>query len=85
MATKKKSNWIKTVKTVTVDSPPGTMTKEPEEVAKILLRHNKFPGAPGSINRYISFYINRAGKGLSEERRKKLRKAMEIVREKGKK
>lgn len=85
MTKKKKSNWIKTVKTISVDSPPGTMTKEPEEVARILLKHNKFPGAPGSINRYISFYINRGGKGISEERKDKLRKAMEIVRQKGKK
>ena len=75
-------NWIKTVKTVTVDVPPGTMTKEPEQIAKILLRRNKYPGAHGSINRFIQFHINRAGSDMSEETRAKLRRAQQIIRNK---
>jgi hypothetical protein len=73
-------NWVKNVKTVTVDVPPGTMKQSPKEIAKILLTKNTYPGAPGSINRFIQFYINRAGKSLSEERLTALKRAQEIIR-----
>lgn len=78
------ADWIKTVKTDSVNVPQGTMTKEPKEIARILLKLNKYPGAPGSINRFIQYHINRAGKGMSEETRKKLKKAQEIIRSKSK-
>lgn len=79
-----KHDWVKTVTTDIVAVPKGTMTKSPEEVAKILLRRNRFPGAHGSINRFIQYHINRAGKGMSEETRAKLKRAQEIVRSKRK-
>jgi len=78
-------NWVKNVKTVTVDVPPGTMKKNPKELAKILIAKNRnLPRPKKSINQFIQFHINRAGKGMSEETREKLRKAMEIVRQKAK-
>jgi hypothetical protein len=76
----KKGGWVSTVTTDTVAVPLGTMTKEPEEMADILLAHNKFPGNYGSINRYIQFYLNRGGKGIPADRYEKCRKAMEIIR-----
>ncbi len=82
---KNSSYWIKNVKTTTVDVPPGTMTKSPEEIARILLRKNKFKGASGSINRFIQFHINRTGKSMSKEKIKKLKRAQELVREKSRK
>jgi hypothetical protein len=76
----KKGGWVNTVTTDTVAVPLGTMTKEPEEMADILLAHNQYPGVHGSINRYIQFYLNRGGKGISKERYEKCRQAMEIIR-----
>lgn len=77
-----KGYWVHTVTTDVVAVPKGTMVKEPKEIARILLRHNKFPGAHGSINRFIQYHINRAGKGMSEETRARLKKAQEIIRSK---
>src|SRR3982751_5647292 len=76
---KRTRQWVRNVKTTAIAVPEQTMTKSAEEVADILL-HYHTKSEPGSINRYIQFYINRAGRGLSGERRKTLRKAMEIIR-----
>jgi uncharacterized membrane protein len=85
MAKRDEKKWVQTVKTVTVDVPPGTMKKEPKEMARILIAKNRnLPRPKKSINQFIQFHINRAGKGMSEETRQKLRKAMEIVRQKAK-
>lgn len=77
-----KGYWVHTVTTDIVAVPKGTMTKSPQQVAKILLKYNKFPGAHGSINRFIQYHINRAGRGMSEETKAKLKKAQEIIRSK---
>ncbi len=85
--TKKKSktsNWVKTVTTDTVNVPPGTLTKTPREIAKILLKKNTYPGCHGSINRFLQYYLNRGGKNITEERYKNIRAAMEIIRRKKK-
>jgi predicted solute-binding protein len=71
--------WVATVKTTAIAVPIDTMTRPAAEVAKILLEHNR-KKTPGSINRFIQFYINRAGRGLSGERKTALKKAMEIIR-----
>jgi len=71
--------WIQDVKTTAISVPEDTMTRPADEIADILLRHNRKKAA-GSINRYIQFYINRAGRRLPAERRAALRKAMAIIR-----
>lgn len=80
-----KHDWIKTVKTDTVVVPKGAMTKSPQETARLLIRANlKLQRPMKSINQFIQYHINRAGHGMSEERKEQLRKAMEIVRQKAK-
>jgi hypothetical protein len=74
--------WVHKVTTDSVAVPLGTMTKEPKEVARILLKHNKFPGSHGAINRFIQYHINRGGRGLKTETVAKLKKAQEIIRSK---
>ena len=81
---KEKKYWVKDVKTTAVDVPPKTMTKSPEEIAAILLRQNRSKG-PGSINRFIQFYINRAGKSMPKEKVKKLKRAQEIIKKQSRK
>ena len=73
-------NWVKGVTTSAIDVPEGTMNKPARQVADILLRKNKGK-ASGSINRYIQFYINRGGSGISETRKKTLKHAMELIRQ----
>ena len=79
---KRNRRWIKDVKTTTVDVPEGTMTQSAPEIARVLTSHNRGKGA-GSINRFIQFYMNRSGKGLSEERKRTLKRAMALVRRHG--
>jgi Protein of unknown function (DUF3175) len=76
---KKRRGWIASVKTTAIDVPENTMTQPPQKVAEILLAHNRGK-TPGSINRFIQFYINRSGKGLAATRKRNLKKAMEIIR-----
>jgi hypothetical protein len=68
------------VKTTAIDVPENTMNKPAEDVASVLRKHNK-KRTPGSINRYIQFYINRAGHSLSAQRKKTLKQAMAIIRD----
>ena len=77
---KRSKNWVKTVTTSAIDVPEGTMNKPAKQVAAALLRKNKGK-PPGSINRYIQFYLNRGGSGISQTRRKTLKRAMELIRE----
>jgi len=74
--------WIRDVNTTAVDVPEGTMTHSAPEIARTLLAHNREQGA-GSINRFIQFYINRSGKGLPDERKRTLKRAMALVRRHG--
>jgi len=76
---KRGHRWISTVTTSTVDVPRDTMTRPAPEVARTLLAHNRDKGA-GAINRFIQFYLNRAGKTLPEDRKSTLRRAMALVR-----
>jgi hypothetical protein len=71
--------WVKNVKTAAIDVPENTMSKSAEDVAAILRSHNR-RSTSGSINRYIQFYINRAGRTLPVQRRRTLKQAMAIVR-----
>jgi hypothetical protein len=76
---KRSKYWVKNVKTTAIDVPENTMNKSAEDVAGILLKHNRRK-TPGSINRFIQFYINRAGRAMPARRKKTLKAAMEIVR-----
>ena len=58
------------------------MTQSAPEIARVLTSHNLGKGA-GSINRFIQFYMNRSGKGLSDERKRTLKRAMALVRRHG--
>ena len=77
---KRAKNWVKTVTTSAIDVPEGTMNKSAKQVADVLLKENKGK-TPGSINRYIQFYLNRGGSGISETRKKTLKRAMELIRQ----
>ena len=76
---KKKEYWVSKVKTKW--HPPEGLFAEgsAEEIADVLARESdSLRQAMARLN----FYINRAGKNLSPERRKELEKAKEILRKK---
>lgn len=77
MATQKK--WSAKVKTDSTHPQEGLFTKTPSEIAKALASKKVSPKGPGSGMRMLTFYINRAGKNLPQERRATLKKATEIL------
>lgn len=79
---RKRSNphrWSHEVKTVSTFPPEGTFTKDAATVARIMASKKVSPKGLGSGVRMIQFFINRAGKNLSAERRAELEKAKEIL------
>ncbi len=82
MAAKKKGRrWIADVKTVSTYPPPGLFTKDAATIARTLASEEVSPTGPVSGLRMLLFFINRAGKGLSAERRAELEKAKQLLSE----
>ncbi len=80
MATKRR--WVKDVKTDSTHPPEGLFTKSAEEIARSLASKRVSPKGPGSGMRMLTYFINRAGKGLSATRRAKLERAKKLLSEK---
>jgi len=80
MATKRR--WVKDVKTDSTHPKKGLFTKSPEEIARSLASKRVSPKGPGSGMRMLTYFINRAGKGLSATRRAKLERAKKLLSEK---
>lgn len=83
MPTKKANNrrWIAKVKTVSTYPPPGLFTKDAATIARTLASKKVSPKGPGSGMRMLTYFINRAGKGLTAERRAELEKAKRLLSE----
>jgi tRNA(adenine34) deaminase len=77
MATKKK--WSAKVDTDSTHPDEGLFKKSPAAIAKALASKKVSPKGPRSGMRMLTFYINRAGKNLPEERQKALKKAKTIL------
>jgi tRNA(adenine34) deaminase len=73
--------WSGRVKTISTFPPEGTFTKNAETIARIMGSKKVSPKGPGSGIRMIQFFINRAGKGLSVERKKQLEKAKRLLQD----
>jgi tRNA(adenine34) deaminase len=80
MATRKR--WVKGVTTDSTHPPEGLFTKSPKEIARSLASKKVSPKGPGSGMRMLTYFINRAGKGLSATRRAKLERAKKLLSEK---
>jgi hypothetical protein len=77
----KAKKWVRTVKTDSTHPPEGLFKQDPETVAKTLASKEVSPKGPGSGMRMLTYYINRAGKGLSTSRRRDLDKAKKLLSE----
>jgi len=74
--------WVKEVKTDSTHPRPGLFKEDAGTIARELASKKVSPKGPGSGMRMLTYYINRAGKGLSASRRKELEHAKELLRKK---
>ncbi len=75
----KTKKWSHRVTTVSTFPPEGIFAKDAETVARVMASPEVSPRGVGSGIRMVQFFINRAGKNLSPERRAELEKAKRIM------
>ena len=78
MAARKK-RWVAKVKSDSTHPPAGLFTKSAGTIAKSLASEKVSPKGPGSGMRMLTYFINRAGRGLTAERRAQLEKAKSLL------
>lgn len=61
--------------------PAGLFTKDAATVARALASKKVSPKGPASGMRMLTFFINRAGRGLSRARRAELERAKRLLSE----
>lgn len=74
-----KGRWIAKVKTDSTHPPEGLFTKSAATIARTLASKKVSPRGPSSGLRMLTYFINRAGRGLSSARRKELEKAKSLL------
>ena len=78
-ATQKK--WVRNVKTDSTHPPEGLFKKDPETIVRTLASKKVSPKGPGSGMRMLTYFINRAGKGLSAREKARLERAKSLFSE----
>jgi Protein of unknown function (DUF3175) len=73
--------WVAKVKTDSTHPPEGLFTRDAETIAKTLASKKVSPKGAASGMRMLTYYINRAGRNLSAERRTTLHKAQSLLAE----
>lgn len=71
--------WVRNVKTDATHPPEGLFKKDPETIARTLASKKVSPKGPGSGMRMLTYFMNRAGKGLSGRQKTRLEKAKELL------
>jgi len=71
--------WVATVKTDSTHPPAGLFTKNAATIAKTLASKKVSPKGPASGMRMLSYFINRAGRGLKATRRAELERAKVLL------
>lgn len=79
MSGPKKKRWVGTVTTDSTHPPEGLFTKSASTIAKALASKKVSPKGPASGMRMLTYFINRAGRGLSPKRRAELQKAKTLL------
>lgn len=73
--------WSASVTTESTYPEQNLFNQSAETVARRLASKKVSPKGPASGMRMLNFYINRAGKNLSEERHAELKKAKQLLSE----
>jgi hypothetical protein len=76
-----KKRWVRKVTTDSTHPPKDLFTKSAPVIARSLASKKVSPKGPGSGMRMLTYFINRAGKGLSASRRRTLERAKELLHE----
>ncbi len=71
--------WSASVTTDSTHPPEGLFKRSAAVIARSLASKKVSPKGPGSGMRMLTFFINRAGKGLSASRRAELQKAKKLL------
>jgi tRNA(adenine34) deaminase len=79
MTLKRSKKWIAGVTTDSTHPPPGLFTKNAATIARTLASKEVSPKGAASGMRMLTFFINRAGQGLSADRRAELEKAKALL------
>jgi tRNA(adenine34) deaminase len=79
MPKRKGKRWVSKVKTDSTHPQAGLFTKSAATIARSLASKKVSPKGPGSGLRMLTYFINRAGRGLSATRRAELQKAKGIL------
>jgi tRNA(adenine34) deaminase len=77
-----KKKWVAKVTTDSTHPPAGLFTKDASTIARTLASRKVSPKGPGSGMRVLTYFINRAGRGLTATRRAKLEKAKSLLAKK---
>jgi len=80
MATEQK-RWVTDVKTDSTHPPEGLFTKNAPTIARTLASRKVSPKGATSGLRMLTYFINRAGSGLSASRRAELERAKKLLSE----
>lgn len=75
----RKKRWVSKVTTDSTHPPPDLFTKRASTIARTLASKKVSPKGPGSGMRMLTYFINRAGRGLSASRRAELEKAKALL------
>jgi len=76
---RKRNCWVAKVTTDSTRPQKGLFTKDPATIARSLASKKVSPKGPASGMRMLTYFINRAGKGLSASRRAKLERAKTLL------
>ena len=79
MAVKKSRRWVSKVTTDSTHPPPGLFKKSAATIARTLASRRVSPKGLQSGMRMLTYFINRAGRGLSANRRAELQKAKNLL------
>lgn len=79
MPNSRKKRWVPTVKTDSTHPPAKLFTRKAATIARSLASKKVSPRGPGSGMRMLTYFINRAGRGLSATRKAELEKAKALL------
>ncbi len=74
-----KKRWVAGVTTDSTHPPAGLFTEKAATIARALASKKVSPKGPSSGMRMLTYFINRAGRGLSAKRRVELEKAKVLL------
>jgi Protein of unknown function (DUF3175) len=74
-----KKRWVASVKTDSTHPPAGLFKKNASTIARVLASKKVSPKGPQSGMRMLTYFINRAGRGLSASRRAELERAKKLL------